>query len=71
MEQCKGVGNNKLNTITCSYNVYPIISQHLGSKTGEYRGMHFFLILIQNIDCVYSLEPPRQGGSNVYPQSMF
>ena len=25
----------------------------------------------QNIDCGYSLEPPRQGGSNVYPQSMF
>ena len=25
----------------------------------------------QNIDCGYSLEPPRCGGSNVYPQSMF
>ena len=25
----------------------------------------------QNIDCGYSLEPPRQGGSNEYPQSMF
>ena len=25
----------------------------------------------QNIDCVYSLEPPRRGGSNEYPQSMF
>ena len=24
----------------------------------------------QNIDCGYSLEPPRQGGSNEYPQSM-
>ena len=22
-------------------------------------------------DCGYSLEPPRRGGSNVYPQSMF
>ena len=31
----------------------------------------FFLFLLQNIDCGYSLEPPRQGGSNVYPQSMF
>ena len=25
----------------------------------------------QNIDCRYSLEPPRRGGSNEYPQSMF
>ena len=25
----------------------------------------------QNIDCGYSLEPPRWGGSNLYPQSMF
>ena len=25
----------------------------------------FFLLLIQNIDCGYSLEPPRRGGSNV------
>ena len=25
----------------------------------------------QNIDCEHSLEPPRRGGSNGYPQSMF
>ena len=31
----------------------------------------FFHISAQNIDCVYSLEPPRRGGSNEYPQSMF
>ena len=31
----------------------------------------FFLIFAQNIDCGYTLEPPRRGGSNVYPQSMF
>ena len=30
-----------------------------------------FLIFAQNIDCVYTLEPPRRGGSNEYPQSMF
>ena len=28
-------------------------------------------ISAQNIDCGYSLEPPRRGGSNGYPQSMF
>ena len=25
----------------------------------------------QNIDCGYSLEPHRRGGSNEYPQSLF
>ena len=30
-----------------------------------------FLIFAQNIDCGYSLEPPRRGSANVYPQSMF
>ena len=25
----------------------------------------------QNIDCGYSLEPPRRGGSNDYTQSIF
>ena len=30
------------------------------------------LFVIQNIYCLYSLEPPRRGGSNsAYPQSMF
>ena len=29
------------------------------------------LISVENIDCGYSLEPPRRGGSNEYPQSMF
>ena len=31
----------------------------------------FFPISAQNIDCGYSLEPPRRGGSNEYPQYMF
>ena len=30
-----------------------------------------FHISAQNIDFVYSLEPPRRGGSNEYPQSIF
>ena len=29
---------------------------------------HIFLIFAQNIDCGYTLEPPRRGGSNEYPQ---
>ena len=30
-----------------------------------------FHISTKNIDCGYLLEPPRRGGSNEYPQSMF
>ena len=30
-----------------------------------------FLSFAKNIDYGYSLEPPRRGGSNEYPQSMF
>ena len=26
----------------------------------------FFIFLLKNIDCVYSLEPPRRGGSNAH-----
>ena len=33
--------------------------------------MIFFKFLLKNIDCGYSLEPPRRGGSNEYPQSTF
>ena len=36
--------------------------------TGIYIIFH---ISAPNIDCGYSLEPPRRGGSNEYPQSMF
>ena len=32
---------------------------------------HIFLIFAQNINCGYSVELPQEGGSNVYPQSMF
>ena len=32
---------------------------------------YFFIFLLKNIECGYSLEPPRRGGSNEYPQSMF
>ena len=32
---------------------------------------YIFHISDQNIDCGYSLEPPRRGGSNEYQQSMF
>ena len=34
------------------------------------KKLWYFPISAQNIDCGYSLEPPRRGGSNEYPQSM-
>ena len=40
-------------------------------KFSDRKFWYFFHIIAQNIDCGYSLEPPRQGGSNEYPQSMF
>ena len=42
-------------------------------KTENFQTKNFdiFHISAQNIDCGYSLEPPRRGGSNEYPQSMF
>ena len=35
------------------------------------KNSDFFYISAQNIYCGYSLEPPRWGGSNDYPQSIF
>ena len=56
---------------TCPYNEYPLEPHFYVAKLG-YAGVYlFFLFLLQNIDCGYSLEPPCRGGSNVYPQSMF
>ena len=45
----------------------------LAIKNENFQQKHFdiFLIFAQNIDCGYTLEPPRRGGSNKYPQSMF
>ena len=35
------------------------------------KNSDIFHISAQNIDCGYSLEPPRRGGSNEYPLSMY
>ena len=53
------------------YNFGPIKPHFYIVKLG-FTGVYIiFLISAQNIDCGYSLEPPRRGGSNEYPQSMF
>ena len=40
-------------------------------ETFQIKNPDVFHISAQNIDCGYSLEPPRRGGSNEYLQSMF
>ena len=35
------------------------------------KNSDIFHISAQNIDCGYSLQPPRRGGSNKYRQSKF
>ena len=49
-------------------------SENLPQKKNEnfqIKNSDIFYISAQNIDCGYSLEPPRRDGSNGYRQSMF
>ena len=58
-------------TKTYLYNFDPLKPHFYIVKLG-FTGVYIiFLISDQNIVCGYSLEPPRRGGSNEYPQSMF
>ena len=67
----KNIENLTYITKTCLYNFDPLKPHFYIVKLG-FTGVYIiFLISAQNIDCGYSLEPPRQGGSNEYPQSMF
>ena len=47
------------------------ISPPKKNENFEIKKSHIFHTLLKNIDCGYSLEPTRRGGSNEYPQSMF
>ena len=58
-------------TKTRLYNFDPLEPHFYIVKVG-FTGVYIiFLISAQNTDCGYSLEPPRRGGSNEYPQPMF
>ena len=48
-------------------NIYKILSPK--TENFQIKNSDIFHISAQNIDCGYSLEPPRRGGSNEYPQS--
>ena len=61
----------KIITKTHLYNYDPLKPHFYTVKLG-FTGVYIiFLIYAKNIGCGYSLEPPRGGGSNGYPQSMF
>ena len=45
--------------ITCPCNEHPLTPHFYIEKVGFTRVYIFFLFLLQNIDCGYSLEPPR------------
>ena len=58
-------------TKTYLYNFDPLNPHFYIVKLG-FTGVYIiFLILLKNIDCGYSPEPPHQGDSNKYFQSMF
>ena len=52
---------------------YSNVQKILTPKNENFQIKNFdiFQISAQNIDYGYSLEPPRRGGSNEYPQSIF
>ena len=56
-------------TTTRLYNFDPLKPHFYIIKLGL-TGVYtlFFLLLIKNIDCGYSLEPSRRGASNEYPK---
>ena len=58
-------------TKTRLYNFDPLKPHFYIVKLG-FTGVYIiFQIAAQNIDCGNSLEPPRRGGFNGYPQSVF
>ena len=58
-------------TRTRLYNFDPLKPHFYNVKLG-FTGVYIiFLSSAQNIDYGYSLEPPRRGGSNENPQSIF
>ena len=50
---------------------YTKIFKVVKNEDFQQKFFDIFLIFAQNIDCGYTLEPPRRGGSNEYPQSIF
>ena len=54
---------------TCLSNIPKILPPK--NENFQIKNSDIFQDSAQNIDCGYSLEPPRRCGSNEYSQSMF
>ena len=50
---------------------YKEIYKVVKNEKFQLKNFDIFIIIAPNIDCGYTLEPPRRGGSNEYPQPMF
>ena len=57
-------------TKTCLFKHIEDFTSKISKKFSD-KSPDIVHISAQNIDCGYSLEPPRRGGSNEYPQFMF
>ena len=69
----KTISLRAISELTLRKHAYSNILKTLQPKRGNFpiKNSDIFHISAQNIDCGYPLEPPRRGGSNKYPQSMF
>ena len=57
-------------TKTCLFNYIENLTTKK-KKNFQIKNSDIFHSSAQNIDCEYSLEPPRRGGFNEYPQDVF
>ena len=51
--------------------MHTVIFKVVKNENFQWKFFDSFLIFAQNIDCGYTLERPRRGGSNENPQSIF
>ena len=60
-------------TIITKINLFKYIANVTTTKNGNFqiKSSNIFHISAQNIDCGYSIEPPRRGGSNEYHNLCF
>ena len=72
LEKKKNIRNANLNQIPLRKHTYSNVLKIIQPKKENFqiKFSDIFRISAQNLDCGYSLEPPRQGGSNEYQQSV-
>ena len=74
LSECAYVAFYVLTNKTLRKHIYSNILKILppkNEKKNQIKKSDIFNISAQNIDCGRWLEPPRRGGSNEYPQSIF